>query len=91
MNVILFLIPKISVNELIGIKGALICNRPKRQNRVPMWEIKFAKKESIKLLSWIYYKPSLPCLKRKFTISKYLMETTLSETRREYTRIESNV
>ncbi|MBU0476568.1 hypothetical protein KKB68_00975 [Patescibacteria group bacterium] len=35
-----------------------------------MWTLKFAKKDSLKFLSWIYYKSDLPCLKRKRKIAE---------------------
>jgi len=35
-----------------------------------MWELKFAKKDSIKLLSWIYYSPNVPCLIRKRKVAE---------------------
>ena len=52
--------------KLLGIRGHTWERKPKRLNRTTsMWEVKFAKKDSIKLLSWIYYSPDVPCLKRK--------------------------
>ncbi|PIP23185.1 MAG: hypothetical protein COX90_03660 [Candidatus Nealsonbacteria bacterium CG_4_10_14_0_2_um_filter_38_17] len=35
-----------------------------------MWQLKFAKKDSIRLLSWIYYRPNVPCLIRKRKIAE---------------------
>lgn len=57
--------------RLLAIKG----HTWERKTRKPyqttnMWELKFAKKESIKLLSWIYYRPDIPCLKRKRKIAE---------------------
>ncbi len=74
--------------NLAGVKGAFIANKPKSKNHVPIYEIKFAKKESIKLLKWIYYKKELPCLERKRKIAEKAIDMILSEKRREYTRIE---
>lgn len=53
------------INQNNGAKGVFIYKPPATSNRVPMWDIKFAKKESVKLLKWIYYKENLPCLKKK--------------------------
>lgn len=75
------------ITEIANINGALICNVPTRPNRVPMWEIKFAKRESLKLLRWLYYQPKLPCLKRKMILAKQFLETIPNETRRKYTFI----
>lgn len=52
-----------------------------------MWTIKFAKKESIKLIKWIYYEPNLPSLERKYIIAKQIMEAINKETRKKYTKI----
>jgi len=59
------------INELLGIRGHTWERKPKRPNRTTsMWEVKFAKKDSIKLLSWIYYALNVPCLKRKRKIAE---------------------
>ena len=50
--------------ELAGVKGSLTCTRFDQENKNPLWVIRFAKKESINLLTWIYYKPNLPSLER---------------------------
>lgn len=76
------------IGEIANINGALICNMPTRPNRVPMWEIKFAKKESLKLLQWLYYQPKLPCLKRKMILAKQFLKTIPKEIRRKYTFIK---
>ena len=75
------------INQLADLKGALLCKNSPRPNRVPMWEIKFAKKESLKLLQWLYYQPNLPCLKRKNLLAKRLINFITSQKRRPYTRI----
>jgi len=55
-----------NIIRLLGIRGHVWERPPKRPDQTTsMWEVKFAKKESIKLLSWIYYAPNVPCLKRK--------------------------
>lgn len=57
------------IQSLLGTKGSVNSNVSKKPNRVPIWVLKFAKKESLKLLEWIYYKPNLPCLERKRVIA----------------------
>lgn len=60
-----------NISRLLSIKGHLWERKPWMLHQTTsMWEIKFAKKESIKLLSWIYYSPNVPCLKRKRKIAK---------------------
>lgn len=62
------------IKDLADVKGVLLCKHKIDSNRVPIWEIKFSKKESIKLLQWIYYKVSLPCLKRKKKLATELIK-----------------
>lgn len=76
------------INQNSGAKGAFIYKPPATPNRVPMWDIKFAKKESIKLLKWIYYKENLPCLKRKRGIAEKTIEKISKEKRKKYTKIK---
>lgn len=61
-----------TINKHTGLKGSLSIKTPpkERKNRVSIGELRYSKKESIKLLNWIYYKPKLPCLKRKYKIAK---------------------
>ena len=61
-----------TIRRLTILKGAFQIQKSKndRKDRVPYGEIKFSKKESIELLNWLYYKPNLPCLKRKYQIAK---------------------
>lgn len=77
------------ITKLAGVKGAFIVNKPKSIKHVPIYEIKFAKKESIKLLRWIYYKKDIPCLKRKRIIAERAIKVISNEKRRKYTKIEN--
>lgn len=63
-------------HQLLGVKGALIEEQTKRKNRAPLWRLKYSKKESIRLLNWIYYQSNLPCLKRKYKIAKPFLKQT---------------
>lgn len=57
--------------ELQKIKGHQWERKPWREDQTTsMWEVKFAKKDSIKLLSWMYYAPDVPCLFRKRKIAE---------------------
>ncbi len=75
------------ITSLANIKAALIKNAPQNATRVPMWVIKIAKKNSIKLLSWIYYQRNLPTLRRKRTLAMLAMATIQKEQRKLYTKI----
>jgi hypothetical protein len=44
------------------------------------------KKESIKLLHWIYYKKNLPCLKRKKLIADKILILLSRQKRKKYTK-----
>ncbi len=78
------------ITKFAGVKGAFIVNKPKSINHVPIYEIKFAKKESIKLLRWLYYKKGIPCLERKRQTATKAIERISKEKRREYTRVNDN-
>jgi hypothetical protein len=52
----------------LHIKGALN-SWLRRNRRISLWTLRFAKNDSLKLLKWLYYKPSLPCLNRKKEIA----------------------
>jgi len=65
-----------TLKKELNIKGAL--NSWLRNKKcVSAWTLRFAKNESLKLLSWLYYKPGLPCLNRKRKIAeKFLLGIT---------------
>lgn len=63
------------LKEILGIKGSLSGWKHKRPNaKVILWRLRFAKKDSLKLLPWLYYKPNLPCLRRKRKIAKRFLK-----------------
>lgn len=75
------------IQELSKLNGSLLHNIPAAINRVTIWEIKFSKKESIKLLNWIYYHPNLPCLERKRVLAQQILALIANEKRKVYTKI----
>jgi len=76
-----------TIDKLSPVKGSLNYRKYKQSNYVPMWEIKFSKKESIKLLKWIYYENSLPCLNRKREIVSKIFNLVENEKRKIYTKV----
>ena len=52
-----------ATRRLGGIAGTLT-ERTSPQKR-PVWVLRYAKRESVRLLRWIYYSQDLPCLARK--------------------------
>ncbi|MBI4674666.1 MAG: DeoR family transcriptional regulator [Chloroflexi bacterium] len=55
--------------RLCGVKGAIIKRAKKLPHYAQLWELKFAKKDSLTLLPWIYYGDDLPCLERKHILA----------------------
>ena len=58
-------------NEIVKAKkihGSF--NPRKNKSDYPTYVLKFSTKEAKVLLNWIYYKPALPCLNRKFRIAE---------------------
>jgi hypothetical protein len=43
---------------LVGISGTIFPSST-------IWVLQYAKRDSLRLLPWIYYHPDLPCLERK--------------------------
>ncbi|MFH1457790.1 MAG: LAGLIDADG family homing endonuclease [Candidatus Omnitrophota bacterium] len=57
------------IKNKLNIDGALSFYL-KKDRKLPVCQLRFAKNESLKLLSWIYYKNNLPCLHRKRRIAE---------------------
>lgn len=49
--------------RLLGITGTITVSTAWRRH--PLWRLCYAKRESMELLRWIYYAPTVPCLARK--------------------------
>ena len=64
-----------NIKENLNIKGAL-SSYQKKNRKFPMWKLRFAKKESLKLLCWLYYKPDIPSLKRKRKIVERFLKNS---------------
>ena len=75
------------IKQLFRLKG-VIFKSERKNRRVPMWILKFSKKESISLLKTIYYKPNLPSLNRKREIAVLALNMINNEKRKEYSWIK---
>jgi len=54
------------ISNLLGISGHMSQGKVYRDYQTDgIWTLKFAKKDSVKLLNWMYYNKNVPCLKRK--------------------------
>ena len=59
------------VSKLKHARGSIQTKQSKSQlGKSPNYVLKFSTKEAKIILNWIYYKPDLPCLKRKFAIAE---------------------
>jgi len=55
-----------NIQKIIGIRGHMVCQKPYRSDQTTnLWQIKFAKKDSLKLYPLLYSSPDVPCLLRK--------------------------
>ena len=52
-----------NVQKLTGLHGVIEVQH--RKERHPVWLLRYAKRESVELLRWMYYSPDLPALARK--------------------------
>jgi hypothetical protein len=52
-----------STRRLVGVSGAVHNSGGKRQR--PIWALRYAKRESLRLLGWMYYDPAVPCVARQ--------------------------
>ena len=57
-----------SVSRLIGVSGSVTVRR--QRGKTPMWLLRYAKGESLRVLRWMYYAPDVPCLERKRRIAE---------------------
>jgi len=56
-----------SVLRLTGLGGAMSVRASKGHN--PLWKLRYAKAESIQILRWMYYAPTVPALARKRAVA----------------------
>lgn len=56
-----------TVRRLSGLSGELTVRKSPVHN--DLWRLRYAKRESLALLRWIYYAPDVPCLRRKRDIA----------------------
>ena len=57
------------ITQLCGVKGHRAQSKVYGNRKASIAVLKFGKKESLRLLRWVYYQPNLPCLERKRTIA----------------------
>ena len=52
-----------NTQRLVGVSGAV--HSSARKGHCPVWTLRYAKRESRRLLGWMYYGTDIPCLARK--------------------------
>jgi len=58
---------------LLGTRGALFKGSGAGVKDTVRWKLSYAKGDSIRLVRWMYYRPDVPCLRRKRAlVSRYL-------------------
>lgn len=66
---------RLRILQLTSIKGHRWTDmNTNRVKKVPMHVLKFGKKDSIRLLNWMYYNPDVPCLERKRKKAQKLLQ-----------------
>jgi hypothetical protein len=60
-----------TVRRLAGLSGSLTVKRSASRNDI--WCLKYAKRESLALLRWMYQDPLAPCLRRKREIAEQFL------------------
>ena len=63
-----------TVDRLLGLPGSVCVKRTPR-GRV-IWNLRYSKKASIRILSWMYYSPDVPCLARKRAKAEPFIDST---------------
>lgn len=61
-----------AIQNEISARGAIV--KRMRLGRKPHWNLKFAKRDSVTVLNWIYYGDDLPRLERKYQRAKPYLE-----------------
>lgn len=57
-----------NIVRLVRVHGSVFA-RKRRIGRAPFWELKYAKKDSIRLFDWLYYSPSVPPVSIENTVN----------------------
>lgn len=75
------------IYTLTQTQGSLTRKKPTNPRASSLWRIKFSKRDSIKLLKWLYYQDDLPCLERKRKLMRKIFNLVENEKRKVYTKI----
>lgn len=56
-----------TLRRVADVSGEVSIGR--REGRNDIWRLRYAKREALRLLRWMYYSPDVPCLRRKYDIA----------------------
>ena len=56
-----------TLRRVVGVSGEVSVRRLEGRNDV--WRLRYAKREALRLLRWMYYSSDVPCLRRKYEIA----------------------
>jgi transposase-like protein len=57
-----------TLRRVAGVSGEVSIRRLEGRNDI--WRLRYAKREALQLLRWMYDRPDVPCLRRKYDIAK---------------------
>ncbi|HMH53499.1 MAG TPA: LAGLIDADG family homing endonuclease [Candidatus Acidoferrum sp.] len=61
-----------TLRRVAGVSGEVSVRQLAGRNDI--WRLRYAKREALRLLRWMYYAPDLPCLRRKRDIAEVFLE-----------------
>lgn len=70
--------------QLQSIGCALIKKQSPDNHKTTIWELKFSKHNSVKLLNWMFYENNLPSLRRKYMLARKTLRVIMRERRKQY-------
>ena len=56
-----------ALRRVVGVSGETSVRRLEGRN--DLWRLRYAKREALQLLRWMYYSSDVPCLRRKYVIA----------------------
>ncbi len=74
------------IEKLSGLRGDLFEIKPKDSKHVSVWQLKYMKKESLKLIDFLYYSSDVVCLSRKRDVAFNAVKKINKIKRKRYTR-----
>ena len=64
-----------TLQQGLSVRGSVLKQSGQPHAIRPIWRLRFAKTDSIKLFHWIYYSKHIPCLMRKRSLAEHALAT----------------